>query len=298
MVTSTETLTTRAPSPARSRRTVTRIGFAGILLRLLVWGVLLTTALLVIVPLGWMLMSSLKVNQEFLADPFGLPTTLFWQNYADAWNLGVGQYMWNSVTVTVASIIATTLISAWAAFGLTKLTIPFSRPVLFLIVGGMMLAPTVALIPLLRLLQSLGIYDSLLGITILYTAFRIPFITFLIRSYMVDLPHEVDEGALLDGCSRSQQFWRLTLPMSVPIIVSAVILQCLFAWNEYLFAFIFISSTENMTLPVGLANLASKLSTNYPMIFAGMTLASIPMIVAFFAAQRFFVRGLAEGIGK
>lgn len=298
MVTSTETLTTRAPSPARSRRTVTRIGFAGILLRLLVWGVLLTTALLVIVPLGWMLMSSLKVNQEFLADPFGLPTTLFWQNYADAWNLGVGQYMWNSVTVTVASIIATTLISAWAAFGLTKLTIPFSRPVLFLIVGGMMLAPTVALIPLLRLLQSLGIYDSLLGITILYTAFRIPFITFLIRSYMVDLPHEVDEAALLDGCSRSQQFWRLTLPMSVPIIVLAVILQCLFAWNEYLFAFIFISSTENMTLPVGLANLASKLSTNYPMIFAGMTLASIPMIVAFFAAQRFFVRGLAEGIGK
>ena len=298
MVTSTETLTTRAPSPARSRRTVTRIGFAGILLRLLVWGVLLTTALLVIVPLGWMLMSSLKVNQEFLADPFGLPTTLFWQNYADAWNLGVGQYMWNSVTVTVASIIATTLISAWAAFGLTKLTIPFSRPVLFLIVGGMMLAPTVALIPLLRLLQSLGIYDSLLGITILYTAFRIPFITFLIRSYMVDLPHEVDEGALLDGCSRLQQFWRLTLPMSVPIIVSAVILQCLFAWNEYLFAFIFISSTENMTLPVGLANLASKLSTNYPMIFAGMTLASIPMIVAFFATQRFFVRGLAEGIGK
>ncbi|MDL9979253.1 carbohydrate ABC transporter permease [Microbacterium sp. ASV49] len=283
---------------ATDNRPVSRLGFAGILLRLIIWGLLLVMALIVIVPLFWMLLSSLKINQQFLADPFGLPTTLFWKNYVDAWNLGVGQYMWNSVIVTVASIIATTLISAWAAFGLTKLTIPFSRTVLFLIVGGMMLAPTVALIPLLRILQGLGIYDSLLGLTILYTAFRIPFTTFLIRSYMVDLPYEVDEAARLDGCSRAQQFWRLTLPMSMPIVVSAVILQCLFAWNEYLFAFIFVSSTDTMTLPVGLANLASRLSTNYPMIFAGMTLASIPMIVFFFAAQRFFVRGLAEGIGK
>ncbi len=284
-------------TPIDSRR-VSRIRFAGILFRLLIWGVLVVTALLVVVPLIWMVLSSLKVNQQFLADPFGLPTTLFWKNYVDAWNLGVGRYLWNSVIVTLASIIATTLISAWAAFGLTKLTIPFSRTALFLIVGGMMLAPTVALIPLLRILQGLGIYDSLLGLTILYTAFRIPFTTFLIRSYMVDLSPEVDEAALLDGCSRTQQFWRITLPMSMPIIVSAIILHCLFAWNEYLFAFIFVSSTDTMTLPVGLANLASKLSTNYPMIFAGMTIATLPMIVFFFAAQRFFVRGLAEGVGK
>lgn len=277
---------------------MTKFGFAGILLRLVVWGFLMVMALVVVVPLIWMLLSSLKVNQQFLSDPFGLPTELDWQNYVDAWNLGVGQYLWNSVTVTVASIIATTLISAWAAFGLTKLVMPFSRTVLFLIVGGLMLAPTVALIPLLRLLQGLGIYDTLLGLIVLYTAFRIPFTTFLIRSYMIDLPYEVDEAARLDGCSRAQQFWRLTFPMSMPIIVSSVILQCLFAWNEYLFAFIFVSSTDTMTLPVGLANLASKLSTNYPMIFAGMTLASVPMIVFFFAAQRFFVRGLAEGIGK
>lgn len=277
---------------------VTRLRFAGIILRLLVWGLLVVIALLVVVPLGWMLLSSLKVNQQFLSDPFGLPTTLNWSNYADAWNLGVGRYLINSVIVTVLSIVATTLISAWAAFGLTKLVMPFSRTILFLIVGGMMLAPTVALIPLLRMLQALGIYDSLLGLIILYTAFRIPFTTFLIRSYMIDLPHEVDEAARLDGCSRAQQFWRLTLPMSMPIVISAVILQCLFAWNEYLFAFIFVSSSDTMTLPVGLANLASKLSTNYPMIFAGMTLASVPMIVFFFAAQRFFVRGLAEGIGK
>jgi raffinose/stachyose/melibiose transport system permease protein len=282
----------------RRGRTVTRLGFAGILLRLLVWGILLTLVLVVVIPLIWMVLSSLKVNQQFLSDPFGLPTSIDLGNYVDAWNLGIGQYLINSVIVTIASIIATTLISAWAAFGLTKLTMPFSRTVLFLIVGGLMLAPTVALIPLLRILQSLGIYDTLLGLVVLYTAFRIPFTTFLIRSYMVDLPHEVDEAARLDGCSRAQQFWRLAFPMSMPIIISSIILQCLFAWNEYLFAFIFVSSTSTMTLPVGLANLSSRLSTDYPMVFAGMTISALPMIVFFFAGQRFFVRGLAEGIGK
>jgi raffinose/stachyose/melibiose transport system permease protein len=277
---------------------VTKLQFSGILLRLLVWGVLLTLALVVVLPLVWMVLSSLKVNTQFLSDPFGVPTSLEFSNYVDAWNLGIGQYLMNSVIVTLVSVLATTLISAWAAFGLTKLTLPFSRTVLFLIVGGLMLAPTVALIPLLRLLQGLGIYDSLLGLIVLYTAFRIPFTTFLIRSYMVDLPHEVDEAARLDGCSRSQQFWRLAFPMSMPIIISSIILQCLFAWNEYLFAFIFVSSTSNMTLPVGLANLSSKLSTDYPMVFAGMTLSALPMILFFFLGQRFFVRGLAEGIGK
>ena len=279
-------------------KTVTKFGFAGILLRLLVWGILLTLVLVVILPLGWMILSSFKVNQQFLSDPFGLPLTINLNNYVNAWNLGIGQYLGNSVIVTLVSVIATTLISAWAAFGLTKLTMPFSRSVLFLIVGGLMLAPTVALIPLLRILQSLGIYDTLLGLIVLYTAFRIPFITFLIRSYMIDLPHEVDEAARLDGCSRAQQFWKLALPMSTPIIVSSIILQVLFAWNEYLFAFIFVSSTSTMTLPVGLANLSSRLSTDYPMVFAGMTISALPMIVFFFLGQRFFVRGLAEGIGK
>jgi len=272
--------------------------FPGVLVRVLALAVVVGAAVAVILPLIWMVISSLKVNQEFLLDPFGLPGSPNFGNYADVWGLGIGRYLFNSAVVTGGSIVATTLVSAWAAFGLTKVRIPFAQPVLFVILGGLMLTPMVALVPLLRLLQTLGIYDTLLGLIILYTAFRVPFTTFLIRSYMIDLAPEVDEAALLDGCTPAQRFWRVTRPMSVPIIVSSVILQALFAWNEFLFAFIFISSNESMTLPVGLANLSSKLSTNYPMVFAGMTISAIPMIVFFFLSQRFFVRGLAEGVGK
>lgn len=272
--------------------------FWGAVTRLLVWGVFIVLAIIVVYPLIWMVLCSLKTNNDFLSHPFAFPHTLKWSNYTQAWNLGVSHYLINSVIVTAVSVVLTTLVSAWAAFGLTKLVIPFGKAVLFFILGGLMLAPTVALIPLLKILQHLGIYNTLLALILLYAAFRIPFITFLIRSYMVDLSHEVDEAARLDGCSRAQTFWRLIFPMSRPIIASAVILQCLFAWNEYLFAFVFISSSDTETLPVGLANLSSTLTTDYPMVFAGMTIAALPMVIMFFAGQRYFIRGLADGIGK
>lgn len=277
---------------------VTRLGLTGTVLRLLVWGILVTLVIAVLYPLAWMVMGSLKVNTEFLSNPFGLPHELNFGNYGQAWNLGVGNYLVNSVVVTLASVVATTLVSAWAAFGLAKLELPVPQALLLLIVGGLMLSPTVALIPLLQLLQSLGIYDTQFGLIILYTAFRVPFTTFLIRSYMVDLPFEVDEAARLDGCSRAQMFWRVILPMSKPIIVSSVILQCLFAWNEYLFAFVFVSSDAVKTLPVGLANLSSRVSTDYPMVFAGMTISAAPMILLFFLGQRYFIQGLSDGVGK
>lgn len=266
--------------------------------KLLLAGFLLGLVIIVVYPLLWMGMSSLKSNSEILGNPFALPSTLDFSSYGRAWSSGVGAYLFNSVLVTGMSVIATTLFSAWAAYGLTRITIPFSKTILMLIVGGLMLAPTVALVPLVRLMQSWGLYDTQWALIILYTAFRVPFTTFLIRSYMIDLPVDVDEAALLDGASRRQTFWRIILPMCTPIIVSAVILQVLFAWNEFLFALVFIGDDALKTLPVGLATLSSRAVTDFPSVFAGMTIAAVPMIVLFFLGQKYFIRGLSEGVGK
>ena len=135
-------------------------------------------------------------------NPWGLPGELRWHNFASAGKAGVVRYFTNSVIVTSASIVTTTLISAWAAYGLVRLRIPFGGPVLLLLLGGLMVAPTVALIPLFGLLQRLGIFDTYWALIVLYTAFRIPFTTFLIRAYMLDLSPDVDEAARLDGASR------------------------------------------------------------------------------------------------
>jgi raffinose/stachyose/melibiose transport system permease protein len=166
------------------------------------------------------------------------------------------------------------------------------------VLGGLMLSPTVALIPLVKLMQALGLYNTYWALIILYTAFRIPFSTFLIRAYMLELSRDVDEAATIDGASEGQIFWRITVPLCRPIIVSCIILHVLFAWNEYLFAMIFSSGPGVQTLPVGLTSIMAKHGTNYGEVFAAMTISALPIVIVFFAAQRYFIRGLSEGIGK
>ncbi|KQM59701.1 MULTISPECIES: carbohydrate ABC transporter permease [unclassified Agreia] len=277
---------------------VKRLTFLGSIGRVFMWTFLLGLVVVVVYPLLWMILNGFKENAELFGNPFALPIAWKWENYVTAWNRGVSNYLMMSVLVTVTSTIATVFISAWAAYGLTRVTIPFNRAIVTVILGGLMLAPAVALIPLVKMFQSLGLYNTFWALLILYTAFRIPFTTFLIRAYMIDLPREIDEAAEVDGASRWSTFWRIILPMCKPIIVSTVILHILFAWNEYLFAMVFTSGTDVQTLPVGLTSLMSKHGTDYPVVFAGMVIAAIPVVLLFFFGQRYFVKGLADGIGK
>lgn len=272
-----------------------------------VWAVIGKTLLLaflvclgivVLYPLIWMALNGFKDNAQIFGDPFALPVRWNWENYVQAWNQGVRNYVVVSLLVTVASGICTVLISAWTAFGLTRSRMPMKPLVLGFVLGGLMLSPTVALIPLVKMLQAMGLYNTYWALIILYTAFRVPFTTFLIRAYMLDLPRDLDEAATMDGASEGQVFRRITLPLCRPIITSCIILHVLFAWNEYLFAMVFTSGSDVQTLPVGLTSIMATHGTNYAVVFAAMTISALPIVVIFFAAQRYFIRGLAEGIGK
>ncbi|WP_078624038.1 carbohydrate ABC transporter permease [Streptomyces monomycini] len=298
------TLALHEPAPAKAPPAVPgerrgRPARSGsVVLRVLTYCGLAALAVAVVYPLCWMALSGLKTNGEIFSDPWGLPAHPGWGTYADAWHQGVLGYLLNSALVTAASVLAVVLISAWAAYGLTRLALPFSQPALLLVLGAMMLSPTVALVPLTQLLQALHIYDTYWALIVLYTAFKVPFTTFLIRAYLLGQPVEVEEAALIDGASRWQTFWRVVVPMARPILVSAALLQALFSWNEYAFALVFITDEHLKTLPVGLADMAGRLNSDWPMLFAGLTIAALPMIVIFLVAQRHFVRGLSEGIGK
>ncbi|MGO4301669.1 carbohydrate ABC transporter permease [Leifsonia sp. RAF41] len=264
----------------------------------LMWALLIALAVLVLYPLLWMVTNALKTNAELFGNPFALPSEWLWRNFGKAWNQGVGDFVFTSVSLTVLATLITELISAWAAYGLTRVNIPLNRTFTVIVLAGLMLAPTVALIPLVKLFQAWGLYDTFFGLLILYTAFRIPFTVFLMRAYMLDLPREVDEAASIDGASRAATFWRIILPMSMPIVATTIVLNVLQNWNEYLFAMIFTSGTGVQTLPVGLADMMSKNGTQYPVVFAGMVMAALPMVILFFLCQRYFVRGLAGGVGK
>ncbi|CAL9658839.1 carbohydrate ABC transporter permease [Streptomyces sp. Tu 3180] len=277
---------------------VSRLGFLGVIARLFMWAFLLSLAVVVLYPLLWMILNGFKTNAELFGNPFALPTDLSFGNYRDAWNRGVSDYLATSVLVTVTSTVATVFISAWAAYGLTRVNIPFNKVLTAVILGGLMLTPTVALVPLVRMFQSIGLYNSFWALLILYTAFRVPFTTFLIRAYMIDLPREVDEAAQIDGAGRWTAFWRIILPMCKPVITSTVLLHVLFAWNEYLFAMVFTNGSDVQTLPVGLTSLMSKHGTDFPVVFAGMVIAAVPVVLLFLFGQRYIVKGLADGVGK
>jgi raffinose/stachyose/melibiose transport system permease protein len=259
---------------------------------------LVCLGIVVIYPLIWMALNGFKDNSLIFGDPFALPQQWSWNNYVQAWNQGVRDYLTVSLLVTVTSAICTVLIGAWTSFGLTRTRMPLKPAVVAFVLGGLMLSPTVALIPLVRMLQAMGLYNTYWALIILYTAFRVPFTTFLIRAYMLDLPKDLDEAARIDGASEGQIFWRIILPLCRPIIMSCIILHVLFAWNEYLFAMIFTSGTAMQTLPVGLMSIMSRHGTNYAVVFAAMTISALPIVIVFFAAQRYFIRGLSEGIGK
>jgi len=279
-------------------RDMERTDFVQILVKVCLVTFLVSLGIVVIYPLLWMALNGFKTNSEIFGEPFALPTGFTLDNYISAWNQGIRNYIATSVIVTLVSAICTVLVSAWTAYGLTRSKLPGKPLFVGLVLGGLMLSPTVAVIPLVRIMQQLGLYNTYWALIILYTAFRIPFTTFLIRAYMLGLPRDLDEAAIMDGASEGQIFWRVTLPLCKPILVSCVILHVLFAWNEYLFAMIFTSGADVQTLPVGLTSIMAKHGTNYAVVFAAMTLSALPILIVFFAAQRFFIRGLAEGIGK
>ena len=284
-------------APAATRRDA-QANVWGAILNTFVYAFLTCLGVIVIYPLLWMALSGFKNNAQIFGNPFALPIVWSWENYVHAWNRGVRDYVTVSLLVTVVSALCTVLVSAWAAYGLTRTRMPAKPVIVGFVLGGLMLSPTVAVIPLVKMMQALGLYNTYWALIILYTAFRIPFSTFLIRAYMLGLPRDLDEAATVDGATEGQIFWRIILPLCMPIIVSCIILHVLFAWNEYLFAMIFSSGEGVQTLPVGLTSIMAKHGTNYAVVFAAMTISALPIVVVFFAAQRYFIRGLSEGIGK
>lgn len=259
---------------------------------------LIMYAISIIYPLWWMAMSGFKSNREIMLNTWALPSKWLWENYQLAWEYGVKQYFLNSIIVTIASVALTIAISAIAAFALSRFEFGYKELVLAVIIGGLMLSPQVGLISLYKLLSSLRIYNTYWALIISYTAYRIPFTVFLMRSYFITLPREVEESAFIDGCNSWQVFSKIILPMSRPIIATSALLTAMFTWNEFMFALVFIEDNSLRTIPVGLMNLRGALTTKWSVLLAGLTLSALPMIIMFLIFQKQLIRGLTSGSVK
>ena len=255
-------------------------------------------AVVIIYPIIWLGLSGLKSNSDFFLNTWGLPKEWVWSNYKEAWDAGIGQYFFNSVIVTVSSVLAVLLLGSMAAFGLSRFRFKGQNFMLVIILSGLMLAPQVSLIPLYKILQAIGLYNTYGALIVPYVAFQLPFSIFLMRSYFLSIPAELEESAILDGCNSWKVYRHIILPMGKPIIASCAMLTAMNVWNEFMFALVFVEDSSLRTIPVGLMNLRSQLNTNFGIQLAGLAIAVLPMIFIFLIFQKQFVRGLSAGSVK
>ena len=252
----------------------------------------------IILPMGWIVLSSLKNNNEFFSTPLKLPGRLLYVNYQNAWNLGLSRYFINSVLVSGVSIALTIVFGSACAYGLTRFYFKGQTVLFYLILGGLLLSPQVAVLPLYRMLNQFGIYNTYWAMILPYVAFRLPFAIFLIRSYFLSFPRELEESAYIDGCNALTTFTRIVLPISKPILASTAIVTGIFVWNEFLFALIFIENKSLMTIPIGLSTFRDALTTDYTTMLAGIVIGSLPIMILYLAMQRSFIKGLTAGSVK
>jgi raffinose/stachyose/melibiose transport system permease protein len=255
-------------------------------------------ALVVAYPLVWMVLSSFKSSTEIYADPWGLPSTWMVQNYANAWDKGISEYFLNSAIVTIISTIATVAVAALCAYGMTRLPERVALVILVVALGGLVVAPQVSLIPLYRLLDGLGLLNTYWAMILPYVAFRLPMAILLIRSVFLAVPRELVDAATIDGSNSLQIFRHVYLPLSRSVLATASVLTAYFAWNEFLFAIVYVDSDAIRTIPAGLMSFRDALSTDWGVLLAGLVIAALPIVVVFLFLQRYFVAGIAAGSVK
>ncbi|MEC0493015.1 carbohydrate ABC transporter permease [Bacillus glycinifermentans] len=249
-------------------------------------------------PLLWMVMSSLKSSDDIFEHSWSLPKEWHFENYTAAWNQGISAYFMNSVIVTFLTCVITVFVSAWAAYGLARFEFKGKTTVFILCLGGLMLTPQISIVPLYSIIQSLGLYNTYWALILPYAAYRIPFTVILIRSYFLSIPKELEEAAYIDGCTSFGVFFKIFLPMGLPILLTSGILTAYHTWNEFMFAIIFIDDENFKTIPAGLMQFRDALSTDWGVLLAGLTISAAPIVILFLFMQKYFVRGIAGGSVK
>ncbi len=255
--------------------------------------VLILGAVTMLVPFYWMLVTSLKTLVESTQVPPTLwPQTFVWTNYSDVWNsLPFAAFYVNTFGMIFFRIIGSVFFSAVAAYAFARLEFP-GRDVLFgLVLVTMMIPGQLFLIPQYELVAKLGQVDTLFALVMpgLVSAFG----TFLLRQFFLGIPKELEEAAILDGCSRWQIFWKVMLPLARSGLVALGIFTALFAWKDLMWPLIVNTSLDEMPLASGLASLQGQYSTNFPQLMAGSVIAIWPMVVLFIIFQKQFIQGVA-----
>ncbi|WP_164215202.1 carbohydrate ABC transporter permease [Virgibacillus sp. YIM 98842] len=256
-------------------------------------------ALLIIIPVFMVVITTLKTSDYFYLDPTGLPDPVTFQNFiAIVTENNLHIHFLNSLIVSVSTILLCLFVASLVSYVIMRLKGWKSALLFGLFILGMMLPAQVNMIPLYGVLDTLGLLNSLIGLVLVSTTTFMPVVVFIVAGFMKTIPGSMIEASTMDGASEWQIYWKVALPLSAPAMATAAIFVGVMVWNDLLYPLLFVASPEKKTLPLSLLDFQGEYFTNYPMIFSGVLIASIPMIILYIFLQRYFMEGITAGANK
>lgn len=260
--------------------------------------------ILIILPLAWVVSSSLKTGGDILASPWTLPASPQWQNFSNAWSdpqRPLGPAFVNSIVVTIFTLLFLIPIGSMAAYIFAKFPFRGSKLLFTAFLGGMMFPQFLTIIPLFKMVQGLGLLNTMTGLVIVYIAYSLSFTVFVLHGFFEALPNELMEAAALDGCSDHATFWRVMLPLAKPGIIVVAIFNAIGFWNEYSLSLVLFSQGKDTTLPVRIADMATarQYQSDWGALFAGVVIVIAPILIVYWIfkdkIQEAMVAGAVKG---
>ena len=256
-------------------------------------------ALLIFYPLANMVLSSFKSTREILRAPFALPSKFELSNYVTVWiDKGFGHYFLNSLWITAVSMAFVLLFGSMAAYGVSRYRYRLSTFVYMLFLSGIMLPLKAAIIPLFILMKNLGLVDRPLSVILIFAAMGLPSTVFILSGFMKSVPIDLEYAARIDGCNDWAIYRRIVMPVVSPAIALVTIYNAVPIWNDFFFPLVFLQSDRWKTLPVGLTTFFGQYSTNWSLLFTGLSIAVLPMLMLYLFMAKYFIRGMTAGAVK
>ncbi|HXG68504.1 MAG TPA: carbohydrate ABC transporter permease [Blastocatellia bacterium] len=266
------------------------------------YAALLIAVAVVLIPVYWMVTISLKSEGDHFAVPprwFVFSPTL--EHYYDAFlTRSFGRYLLTSLTVACLSTLCAMVIGTLAAYGLARFRLPadLDRRLSVWILSTRMFPPIVTAVPLFLMMRDLRLLNTVTSLVIVYTAFNLPFVVWMMRGFFQELPRELEEAAMMDGDSRMGALVRVVLPLVAPGLAATAVFCLIISWNEFLFALVLTQTDAAMTLPIGIAGRVTQYEIKWGVMSAAGVVAMMPILIFAMAVQRYLVRGLSLGAVK
>lgn len=261
--------------------------------KLLLTIVMIAFALLMVLPFVWMLSTSFKKPIEVFTYPIQwIPPSFQFENYKDVWfgHDPFWIYYWNSIKVAMFTVIGTVIVSSAAAYGFSRIQFKGRDAIFLVFLMTLMIPDQVTLVPRFIIFNAIGIYDSHLALILpgIFTAFSI----FLLRQFYITIPFDFSEAAHMEGAGHFRIWTRIIVPLSMPALVSLIILSFTWNWNEFVNPLVFLPSRSLATVPLGLTNFIAETGTDYPSMMAAACISIFPVITLFFIGQRWIIEGV------